>query len=76
MLPFVAVCMLTLLCSLHDLNRMMYPSLSQFQFQWQWSHQVTLLVEAFAKVVHLTGYIVFQCLLWQAESVFLLLYNL
>ena len=35
-IPFVAACMLTQLCSLHDFSRLIHPSL--FQFQWQWSH--------------------------------------
>ena len=36
---------------------------------------MTLPIEAFEKVEHPTGYIVFQCFLWQAESVFLLIIN-
>ena len=60
LLPFIHL--LTLLCSLPALNKMMCPNQPTLVlFQWQRNHQVMhLLVETVPKVVHSTNCIVLQ----------------
>ena len=69
-LLFVAVCMLILLCNLHNLSRMKSVSVS---VAMESSSDTTSW--SLCKGGAFIGYIMFQCFSWQAESVFLLIIN-